>query len=56
MSLVDKAVQLACELVAPLRQHVSAQKAGEAFRLLDGLPLSVGRDLDDKSWFAFAQE
>ncbi|OQO91958.1 integrase [Saccharomonospora piscinae] len=35
---------------------VSAQKAGEAFRVSDGLPLSVGRDLDDKPWFAFAQE
>lgn len=34
---------------------VSAQKVGEAFRFLDGLPASTGRDAVKQSWFEFAQ-
>ena len=37
-------------------QLLAAQKNGEAFRKPDGLPVSMGRDLKDQSWFAFAQE
>ncbi|WP_020673842.1 tyrosine-type recombinase/integrase [Amycolatopsis nigrescens] len=33
----------------------TAQKKGEAFRRLDGLPVSMGRDVVDQSWFEFAQ-
>jgi hypothetical protein len=34
---------------------VSAQKAGEAFRFIDGLPVSRGREAVKQSWFEFAQ-
>ncbi|QWF85927.1 integrase [Amycolatopsis sp. CA-230715] len=37
-------------------QLISAQAKGEAFRLADGLPISVGRELAAKSWFDFAQK
>jgi integrase len=33
----------------------TAQKEGEAFRLIDGLPVSHGRERSDQSWFEFAQ-
>ncbi|HEV7831232.1 MAG TPA: tyrosine-type recombinase/integrase [Pseudonocardiaceae bacterium] len=36
-------------------QLVSAQKAGEAFRFIDGLPVSMGREAVKQSWFEFAQ-
>jgi integrase len=32
-----------------------AQKEGEAFRLLDGLPVSMAREANGMPWFAFAQ-
>ncbi|HEY0542161.1 MAG TPA: tyrosine-type recombinase/integrase [Actinoallomurus sp.] len=32
-----------------------AQKEGEAFRILDGLPVSIARQADEMSWFEFAQ-
>jgi integrase len=34
---------------------VSAQKSGEAFRLIDGMPVSMARDVAEQSWFEFAQ-
>lgn len=34
---------------------VSAQKGGEAFRVADGMPVSMARELDSQPWFAFAQ-
>jgi len=37
-------------------QLVSAQKNGEAFRKSDGLPVSMGRETKEQSWFAFAQD
>jgi integrase len=35
---------------------VRAQKEGEAFRLLDGLPVSMAREVSSIPWFAFAQQ
>ncbi|SFQ66833.1 hypothetical protein SAMN05421810_11236 [Amycolatopsis arida] len=35
---------------------VTAQKEEEAFRAVDGLPVSAGREVDERSWFAFAQQ
>src|SRR5699024_6377474 len=37
-------------------QLISAQKAGESFRVLDGLPATIGRDAKDRLWFEFAQQ
>lgn len=34
---------------------IAAQKAGEAFRIADGLPVSVGRTTVQMSWFVAAQ-
>lgn len=34
---------------------LAAQKAGEAFRMTDGLPVSAGRQVAEISWFEFAQ-
>jgi hypothetical protein len=36
-------------------QLTSAQKNGEAFRKSDGLPVSMGREVKEQTWFAFAQ-
>lgn len=36
-------------------QLLSAQKRGEAFRRIDGLPVSIGRDVVEEDWFKFAQ-
>lgn len=37
-------------------QLVSAQKQGVAFRIEDGLPVSMGREVTERSWFAFSME
>ncbi|WP_236793224.1 tyrosine-type recombinase/integrase [Amycolatopsis sp. GM8] len=37
-------------------QLLSAQKRGEAFRKSDGLPVSMGREVKNESWFSFAVE
>ncbi|GHE83285.1 integrase [Amycolatopsis deserti] len=36
-------------------QLLSALRYGEAFRLTDGLPVSMGREVNEESWFEFAQ-
>ncbi|WP_343034579.1 hypothetical protein [Amycolatopsis anabasis] len=36
-------------------QLITAQAKGEAFRLIDGLPVSISRKAADQSWFEFAQ-
>jgi integrase len=36
-------------------QLIAAQKSGEAFRCVDGLPVSTRRDAADQSWFEFCQ-
>lgn len=34
---------------------IAAQRSGEAFRTVDGLPVSIGRAVEEKTWFDFAQ-